>query len=142
MVTSASVAAILAAIVAQLRSAAADPVKVAREATGFMQKLGPRLRLALIYLAARVFGPLVILAMLVVATLVQVETRETLLEVAIPAGALLVVLGFIRFGDLNTWSLHPFYRRRLCTAFALRRVKREGDPPGGRAEASPSGSSS
>jgi len=136
-VTSGSVAAILAAIVAQLRSAAADPVKVAREATGFMKKLGPRLRLVLIYLAAGVFGPLLILAMLVVATLVQVETRETLLEVAIPAGALLVVLGFLRLGDLNTWSLHPFYRRRLSTAFALRRVKREGDPPGGRAEASP-----
>lgn len=137
VVTSGSVAVILAAIVAQLKSASADPVKVAREATGFMQKLGPRLRLALIYLAAGVFGPLVILAMLVVATLVQVETRETLLWVAIPTGALIVVLGFIRFGDLNTWSLHPFYRRRLITAFALRRVKREGDPPGGRAEASP-----
>jgi hypothetical protein len=136
-VTSGSVAVILAAIVAQLRSAAADPVKVVRDATGFAEKLAPRLRLALIYLAAAVFGPLVILSMLVVATLVQVETRETWLEVAIPAGALLVVLGFARLGDLNTWSLHPFYRRRLSTAFALRRVKREGAPPGGCAEASP-----
>jgi hypothetical protein len=136
-VTSGSVAVILAAIVAQLRSAAADPVKVARDASGFMKKLGPRLRVALIYLAAGVFGPLVILALLVVATLVQVETRETLLELAIPAGALLVVLGFFRYGDLNTWSLHPFYRRRLCTAFALRRVKRDGGPPEGRAESSP-----
>ena len=135
-VTSGSVAVILAAIVAQLRSAGADPVKVAREATGFMKKLGPRLRLTLIYLAAGVFGPLLILAMLVVATLVQVETRETLLEVVIPFGAFLVVVVFVRL-DLNTWSLHPFYRRRLSTAFALRRVKREGDPPGGRAEASP-----
>ena len=25
--------------------------------------------------------------------------------------------------DLNTWSLHPFYRRRLCAAFALKRVE-------------------
>jgi MFS family permease len=137
VVTSGSVAAILAAIVAQLQSAAADPVKAARDATGFMKKLGPRLRLVLIYLAAGVFGPLVILAMLVVATLVQVETREPLLQVAIPAAAFVVVFGFMRLGDLNTWSLHPFYRRRLSTAFALRRVKRKGDPPGGRAEASP-----
>ena len=135
--TSASIAAILAAIVAQLRSAAADPVKAVRDARGFMEKLAPRLRVALIYLAAGVFGPLVILALLVVATLVQVETRDTLLEAAIPAAALLVVLGFIRFGDLNTWSLHPFYRRRLCTAFALRRVFRKGDPEGGRAESAP-----
>jgi hypothetical protein len=102
-----------------------------------VKKLAPRLRLALIYLAAGVFGPLVILAMLVVAALVQVETRDTLLELAIPLGALLVVFGFMRLGDLNAWSLHPFYRRRLGTAFALRRVKREGDPPGGRAEAAP-----
>jgi hypothetical protein len=136
-VASGSVAAILAAIVAQLRSATADPVKVAREATGFITKLGPRLRMALIYLAAWVLGPLLILAMLVVATLVQVETRDTLVRAAIPVGAFVVALGFMRYGDLNTWSLHPFYRRRLSTAFALRRVWREGDPPGGRAEACP-----
>jgi hypothetical protein len=32
--------------------------------------------------------------------------------------------------DLNTWSLHSFYRRRLCRAFALKRVKDENVPEG------------
>ena len=30
------------------------------------------------------------------------------------------------FADLTTWSLHPFYKRRLATAFALKRVKGNG----------------
>jgi hypothetical protein len=38
--------------------------------------------------------------------------------------------------DLTTWSLHPFYRRRLCSAFALKRVKRAvGSPLIARGEA-------
>ena len=32
--------------------------------------------------------------------------------------------------DLTTWSLHPFYRERLCSAFALKRVALpDGAPP-------------
>lgn len=41
------------------------------------------------------------------------------------------VLGLLYVvGDLMQWSLHPFYRRRLCTAFALHRVRdrRTGNP--------------
>ena len=36
------------------------------------------------------------------------------------AVALFVALSL--FGDVTSWSLHPFYRRRLATAFALRRI--------------------
>ena len=38
------------------------------------------------------------------------------------AGALAGFVALYFVADLNTWSLHPFYRRRLCTAFALKRV--------------------
>jgi len=35
-----------------------------------------------------------------------------------------IVLGSIWwFGDLNSWSMHPFYRERLSAAFALKRFK-------------------
>ncbi|MGH2829093.1 MAG: hypothetical protein ACRDJM_01275, partial [Actinomycetota bacterium] len=42
---------------------------------------------------------------------------------AIAAGMLFV---FYRVSDQTTWSIHPFYKRRLCSAFALRRVRRPG----------------
>jgi hypothetical protein len=132
---SASVAGIIAAIIAQLRAQVADPIKAAREAQSALAKLAPRVRLALIYLATAILGPLIILALLVAATMIQVETTKEWLQLAIPAVALAVLAWFMRFGDLNSWSLHPFYRSRLCTAFALRRVSLEGDPPEGRAEA-------
>jgi hypothetical protein len=118
----------------QLRAQIADPAKAIDEAKTRLATLAPRARLAFIYFATLVLGPLLIFAMLVYAIMVQLETPERWLQVAIPAGALLVLLLFVRFGDLNSWSLHPFYRRRLCTAFALRRVKAAGDPPAGHAE--------
>ncbi len=131
---SASVAGILGAIVVQLRTQIADPANAIRQAQGQLAALGPRARLAFIYLATGVLGPLLICAMLVAATMVQVETTQWELQIVVPASALLIVVLFNRFGDLNSWSLHPFYRRRLCTAFALRRIKTAGDPPTGHAE--------
>jgi hypothetical protein len=132
---SVSVGGILAAIFAQLRAQIADPVKAVRQATTWFEKLAPRLRLVSIYFATAVLGPLVILAMLVAATAVQVETTDLGVQILIPLAAFTIVTQFMFWGDLNSWSLHPFYRSRLCTAFALRRVRRQGDPPQGRAEA-------
>ena len=40
--------------------------------------------------------------------------------VGIAAIALFVLLYSV--ADITSWSLHPFYKRRLCTAFALKRV--------------------
>ena len=131
---SATVATIVAAIVVQLRAQIADPGKAIADAKSKLETLAPRARLAFIYLATLVLGPLLIFAMLVLAVMVQLETPDWQLQVAIPAAALVVLVLFIRFGDLNSWSLHPFYRRRLCTAFALRRVTADGDPPSGHAE--------
>ena len=132
---SASVAGILAAIVAQLRSQASDPIDAAKKAKSRLEKLTPRLRMAFIYLAAAVLGPLLVFSIFLTATTFQVETTDDLLYAAIPAAALIVLFLLYRFGDLNSWSLHPFYRNRLTSAFALRRVWREGDPKTGRAEA-------
>lgn len=131
---SATVAGILGAIVVQLRAQIADPGKAIRQAETKLAALAPRARLAFIYLATWILGPLLIVAMLVAATMIQLETTHLGVRVGVPAGALALVLLFVRLGDLNSWSLHPFYRRRLCTAFALRRIKAAGDPPTGHAE--------
>ncbi len=131
---SATVAGIVGAILVQLRAKIADPGKAIRQAESKLAALAPRTRLAFIYLSTWIFGPLLIFAMLVTATMVQVETTDPLLQVGVPACALGLLILFMRLADLNSWSLHPFYRRRLCTAFALRRVKGPGDPPTGHAE--------
>jgi hypothetical protein len=131
---SATVAAIVAAIMTQLRAQIADPGRAIREAKGALDKLAPRARLALIYLATWILGPLLIFAMLVAAVMVQVETTSDWVRAAVPAVALVVLALFVGWGDLNSWSLHPFYRKRLATAFALRRVESPDDPPGGHAE--------
>ncbi len=132
---SATVAGILGAVLIQLRATVADPAKAIEGAETKLAQLAPRARLAVIYVATTVLGPLLLLVILVAATMVQVETTYGWLQYGVPAAAFGVVFMFVRFGDLTSWSLHPFYRRRLCTAFALRRVRRPGDPPTGRAEA-------
>ncbi len=131
---SATVAGIVAAIVVQLRAQTADPGKAIEEAKGRLGRLAPRARLAFIYLATWILGPLLLFAMLVVATTVQLESTNLAVEIGVPALALAFLVGFWLFADLNSWSLHPFYRHRLCTAFALRRIKAPGDPDTGHAE--------
>jgi len=39
-------------------------------------------------------------------------------------GAVIVLLLFYGYSDLTMWSMHPFYKRRLCRAFSLRRKDR------------------
>ena len=131
---SASVAGILAAIVVQLRARIADPGKAIEEATKWQAKLGPRARLAFVYVATWVLGPLLLFTMLVATTMVQLESTNRWVQIGVPLTALVILIGFTRFADLNSWSLHPFYRQRLCTAFALRRIKGSGNPASGHAE--------
>ena len=118
----------------QLRAQVADPGQAIEEAKG-------RLARSLLASGSRsstsrpgCSGPLLLFAMLVVATMVQLESTDRGSRSVVPFAASLVLFGFMRFADLNSWSLHPFYRQRLCTAFALRRIKTRGDPAAGHAE--------
>jgi hypothetical protein len=74
-------------------------------------------------LAGGIAGPLVVLsAMLWFANLAATENG-----IATPADlALAAFVAFLLwlFSDLTQWSLHPFYRRRLSSAFFVRRVGR------------------
>jgi hypothetical protein len=96
---------------------------VARWYTGLSQ----RLRRLTAYLVAAVVGPALAVALmiLVMSTTLQIAhwyVRWILLAVSAAAFGLVYF-----FADLNTWSLHSFYRRRLATAFALKRVRRTDD---------------
>ena len=58
-----------------------------------------------------------------------------MLIVGAASAAAFVAVYFL--ADLNTWSLHPFYRRRLCTAFALKRVLDDEGRPKRRSATTP-----
>jgi hypothetical protein len=93
----------------------------AKEAKAWYQKLAAPLRRAIAQVAIWLAGPLLLGAGLVLALVWLVgDTSIDLWQVAVPAGVFVVLWSI---GDVTSWSLHPFYRRRLCTAFALKRVK-------------------
>jgi hypothetical protein len=48
-------------------------------------------------------------------------------ELARWAVGVAVVGGFLRFSDVTSWSLHPFYKRRLSAAFAVQRYVEDGE---------------
>jgi hypothetical protein len=63
--------------------------------------------------------------LLVVAGMVVTERTAAVWAAAGAAAALTLLLGGVV--DQTTLSLHPFYRRRLASAFAVRAVRRAGD---------------
>jgi hypothetical protein len=132
-VGAASFTTVLIAILLQLRSGAAEPATVLQAVTGargFFMRLGSRSRLAFAYVAGAVAGPLLLLAIVVFSASWALANSDSTSTNGWVLGAGAVALaafaGLYFVADLNTWSLHPFYRRRLCTAFALRRVLENG----------------
>lgn len=121
--------ALLAGVIAQLvhlltSTRSREEMKTARKA---LSKLGSGARLTIAYLAAALAGPLLLLtvvALAVAAGLAEApkDHHVDLGLIAIGAGLLALFAFLYHFADLTTWSLHPFYKRRLSTAFALKRV--------------------
>ena len=128
----ASFAALLAGVIAQVAhllksKEAAENLNKAQKVAG---KLGSGVRLTLAYAAGALFGPLVLL--LLVAIVIAVGMSQAGSDGGIEWGVVavgavtLAAFGVLyRLADLATWSLHPFYKRRLSSAFALKRVKEE-----------------
>lgn len=123
--------ALLAGVAAQLAhllssSKIKDDVGAARKLAG---KLGKGARLALTYLAAALVGPLLfffVFVFAVAAALSEVGPggsldNANLIEIGVGVLVGFAILYF--FSDITNWSLHPFYRRRLATVFALKRVR-------------------
>jgi hypothetical protein len=128
-----SVTSVLGALFLQLRANWLEAKKLAKEAEGTIRwytSLGQRLRRGLAYLIAALVGPALALALalVVMSTTLNVQDPEW---VWVYFGALTAVFGgFYVTADLTTWSLHPFYRRRLASTFALKRIAQpQGAPP-------------
>jgi hypothetical protein len=121
--------ALLAGIGAQLTGLlrSKQTLETAGKARKALGKAGSGLGKGLAYVAGGLVGPLLVIA--IVATTLAVGIAQA------PLGggtdwnlvwiglAILAGYGVIYFFvDLTTWSLHPFYKRRLSSAFALKRV--------------------
>ncbi|HEY2333481.1 MAG TPA: patatin-like phospholipase family protein [Solirubrobacterales bacterium] len=121
--------ALIAGVIAQLGHMLTSmrPLEEMKTARKALSKIGSGLRLAIAYLAAALVGPLLLLT--VVGLTVAAGLSEAPKDGQVATGLVLVGLALLgafavlyHFADLTSWSLHPFYKRRLSTAFALKRV--------------------
>ncbi len=129
-----SLVSIVAGVLLQLRARVADPPSVLqtmRRTERWVRRLGRGARLTIAYFAGAVAGPLLLLAALVAAVSVVLansaggDRKPAAIALAVSGGFFLIP--YLR-ADLTSWSLHPFYKRRLCSAFALKRVKETNRP--------------
>lgn len=110
--------------------------KDGKEAVGWARKAagkgGKGLATGLAYAAGGLIGPLLLLAVVALAVSVGMAEapgsagKEDWPVAGIGFGLIAVFIGLYYWVDLMTWSLHPFYKRRLSSAFALKRVRVEG----------------
>ncbi len=124
--------ALLAGVAAQLTHSlsskqASEDLGWARKAFG---KLGSAARIAVAYVAAALVGPLLLFGIFVFATAAAMseagsDGRVDFAVAVAGLGVLAVFAVLYCFADLTTWSLNPYYKRRLSTAFALKRVSRQ-----------------
>jgi Patatin-like phospholipase len=131
---SAGLIALLAGVVAQLthllRSKPAEEgLDRAKKAFG---KLGAAARLTLAYAAGALVGPLLLLFVFAMTAAVGMgdipRDGSHSVDWGLAGIGLAVLAGFALLYavvDLTTWSLHPYYKRRLSSAFALKRVRAE-----------------
>lgn len=127
---------LIAGVLAALREAVATPRKAAETAGAARRsfaKLGAQARRALVFAAATLAGPLMVLTVCVLGLRVAFNAYESSLGPGwlwAIAGGTLVVFALLYWAiDITSLSLHPFYKRRLCTAFALKRVKPDAVSP-------------
>jgi hypothetical protein len=121
---------LLVGVLVYLREAVATPRKALGEVNRgrrALRKLSSRMRLLIAYAAGAVVGPALLLAVMVFAlslTLANSSSSSTNWWLVLGGAGALAVFGLLyAFADLTSWSLHPFYKRRLATAFALKRVR-------------------
>ncbi|MGZ4676744.1 MAG: hypothetical protein ACXV8Y_09465 [Acidimicrobiia bacterium] len=86
---------------------------------GWIKTLGTKLRPILIRIAAVAIGPLLVLGGAVTAASWASQNGFTPTQLAWLVGILGFLIVPLLGGDLNQWSLHPFYRDRLQSAYAV-----------------------
>jgi hypothetical protein len=101
---------------------------VDEETRGLVRRAGGLLRNATTFVLAVLVGPALVLlgAVIVMSATLNHPAGE---RWVIFAGCAAGFAAAYAVADLTAWSLHPFYRERLCSAFALKRVAQPGSVP-------------
>jgi hypothetical protein len=131
-----SIVGILLTALLQLRARVDEPARVLQDlgrARRAWRSLSAGLRVVLAYVVAAIAGPLALLVFLTAFVSASLS-HNGFAHWSLVVGCAVVCTGISVCLDVTSWSLHPFYRRRLCTAFALRRVKDDHAPIGRAAE--------
>jgi hypothetical protein len=117
-------------VLGQLRQGFSTPKKAYGElqkGQKWLRSLSSRSRLGVAYVAGGLLGPALLAAVYVFGVSAALVNSPTtgghghIVLIGLCSAAAFAVLYLI--ADLTSWSLHPFYKRRLCTAFALKRVR-------------------
>jgi Patatin-like phospholipase len=124
----AGLAALVLGVIAQLREGLATPKKAYEElqkGQKWLRSLSSRTRRVVAYLAGGLIGPLLLLAVYIFGVSVALASSSHGIRpwvIVVAAGAIAAFALLYLVADLTSWSLHPFYKRRLCSAFALKRL--------------------
>lgn len=128
--TGGGLAGLIAGVLAYVRETLLTPQKALKAVEEDNRAIGSRVRMAVAYAGAALAGPLLVIGVLAFGLSVSLSYGNHVPEwlgrpvpVVLGVGMLLACGAFYYALDLTSWSLHPFYKRQLCTAFALKRVK-------------------
>jgi hypothetical protein len=131
----AGLAGLVLGVLAQLREALVRPKNAyedakkayedANKGREWLSSLSSRTRRLIAYLAGGLIGPALFVGVYVFGVSVALASsshgvRPWVVEVGV--GAICAFALLYSLADLTSWSLHPFYKRRLCSAFALKRL--------------------
>jgi len=129
-VGSGGVGGLVIGVVGLLREAFATPKKALGELNAAQKRLrglSAKMRLVVAYFAGAVIGPLLFAGVFVIAIDVGLEKSPRGVingwVLGAAGGAVLAFILLYLAADLTSWSLHPYYKRRLSTAFALKRIR-------------------
>jgi len=125
----AGLAGLVLGVLSQLRQALASPKNAyedVQKGRQWWNSLSSKMRLAIAYVAGGLIGPLLLAGVYVFGVSVALANSPSHgvrpWVVMAGAGALAAFALLYVSADLTSWSLHPFYKRRLCSAFALKRL--------------------
>jgi hypothetical protein len=120
-----SVGALFLAAIGHVRGRVKDEQALLANVEKKLGRYARQARELLIALVVMLVAPLLLLFVALVGVLIAAGTDSV---APLIAGGLALLALLYAITDLNTISLHPFYRRRLATAFALKRVLVDGVP--------------
>ncbi|MCU1430732.1 MAG: hypothetical protein JWL83_4732, partial [Actinomycetia bacterium] len=101
-------------------------VETAQHEVSRFRKLNAKVRAALITVVGGLFGPAALVAgLLLIVNAAATRRLPTRLDVVLWAAVLVAAAVVVACSDIVAWSMHPYYKRRLASAFVVKRATAE-----------------